>query len=826
MVMGGFMAADTGRSGKRKRSEQIICTKKEKKDKKKCFKHAIKLQLADSNGWGVSGTEFWVHLKVIKDGPLVTIQLPLINFQTGQVSTSDPYYPSGQLQPELPPIGGYLYTTEGFLPECVRPNDIAPQSIVAASNNGLSPLFSFTFSAPFLGGISSGVGNTPGDVLNVDEVFFNMLQVGQVVSGPGVIPGTIITAFSTGTGGPGTYTVNYSQYVPDQSELAVSSTLSQPPSGYIVQIRNDGSLNIQCAGAFGNIIQEGPQILLPCSITYVIGKKEKLCKNLKISTGATNITQFPNCCAAFPPLNIALRDSHVNDAYEGVVAFTWSDNSMVMDKTSGITNAMVAIGKICEDGTLKVGAPVQLTDFEKSYPANTFGIFNTAVTIVRDGPHKGNIVVSYGTVNYNVPSSPAGATISTNRAISIDNGQTWPTPYDGITTQLLNGPTNIQPSGPAGLGDGRGVACDKYGNVWYSTSNHFNGDTYVNQATIWVSFDGGDTYEVVYTVPLIVGDEFNDYPQICFGTNETGQYGLYFQTTFGSFITIDAFPSVGFIPIHKFHEIGKTSYTHLPGLAPALVTADITASNDGKVWIQGNDSGLVAPPYSFIQPMLIAYKSPSGTALDLNWAGAWNTATVNNIGPTYGDNGEIPPGFPVTVSQPIDSYTLASPQSIIYDDARRTLYALVTAQIPDFGQNMSIFFIISRDNGMTWSEPIEISTTNFANRGFQSMALDTKRGHLVFGWYDGRNTDPNVPTAYQTLEYFGAVIPAKKLTELIEKISPSNPVFSVSSVAEALSVKSELTEEQKPLIKRRAEAAKSNKPHGKKWLSNVQSEKK
>ena len=55
---------------------------------------------------------------------------------------------------------------------------------------------------------------------------------------------------------------------------------------------------------------------------------------------------------------------------------------------------MVAVGKV-QRMALAVGAPVQLTDF----PANVIA-WDTAVTIVRDGPNKGNIVVSYGLVDF------------------------------------------------------------------------------------------------------------------------------------------------------------------------------------------------------------------------------------------------------------------------------------------------------------------------------------------------------------------------------------------------------------------------------------------
>ena len=75
-----------------------------------------------------------------------------------------------------------------------------------------------------------------------------------------------------------------------------------------------------------------------------------------------------------------------------------------------------------------------------------------------------------------------------------------------------------------------------------------------------------------------------------------------------------------------------------------------------------------------------------------------------------------------------------------------------------YSQNARLYFIISRDNGQTWSDPIDIATTDFANRGFQSMALDPVTGNLVFGWYDGRN-DPT----FQSIQYFGAILPAAQL---------------------------------------------------------------
>ena len=117
--------------------DQILCKEHKKKPKheRECFKHNIQLQLSDGLGFPVQGTQFWITLDIKKEGNKVTIQFPVINFQTGPVSPENPFFP---LFP-----GGYLYTSDGFLPEDLRPNDLVYRSILAASNNGASQPFSF-----------------------------------------------------------------------------------------------------------------------------------------------------------------------------------------------------------------------------------------------------------------------------------------------------------------------------------------------------------------------------------------------------------------------------------------------------------------------------------------------------------------------------------------------------------------------------------------------------------------------------------------------------------------------------------------------------------
>ena len=130
-----------------------------------------------------------------------------------------------------------------------------------------------------------------------------------------------------------------------------------PPSGYIVKITNQGDLVVQCAGTFGNTIPPGNHTLLPTNITYLSGKLGHLMNNVVLSTGFTRT----NISGPFT-LNDGVRDSHVNDAFDGVFAWSWTDNSMLENQALPIINTMVVIGKL-KNGQLKVRKPIQLTHY-------------------------------------------------------------------------------------------------------------------------------------------------------------------------------------------------------------------------------------------------------------------------------------------------------------------------------------------------------------------------------------------------------------------------------------------------------------------------------
>ncbi len=616
-----------------------------------CFSHNIQLQLADSLGFPVDGTEFWVTLDILKIGPWVTIQLPLINFQTGQISSNPREIPF------LPPLvnGGYLITKSGFLPRCIRPNDLVPQAIIAASNNGLSQPFS-------------------------------------LIQDP--------------------------------------TTLPNPPAGYIVEITQAGAINVQCAGTFGNIIPVGPQILMPTTISYRIRQNETLCKNMVLSNGFTNTTEFTGAAA-----DSGFRDSHVNDAFDSIIGWSWTDNSMIADKTNGTMNAMVAIGRLNKKGKLKVSGPIQLTNLATGVMA-----WDTAVAINRT--NKNNVIVSYGVINNNTGES------FLYRAVSFNGGVSWP----------VNGPLNVQPVN--GFGDARGVASDKFGNIWYSATS--NEDLFT-PAVFYCSTDGGVTFERIYSTPDPLSNENYDYPQFCFGGDASGNYGLYFQCTLIDFVNNNQTPTVGFIPITGLGQFGTPEFTQLPELRNSAVECDITAAADGRVWQQGIPNGRRA--FNYVSPIILTFKSPG--AIDKNYAGAWDTIIL--------DDNEFFYNISDSTSQPIKGYIFHSTQSILFDERRQALYAVVSAEVPDGSENMRLFFTISRDHGQTWSNPIDISTSSQENRGYQSMALDEVTGDLYFGWYDGRNDD------LKSVEYFAARLQAKDLTNLVQSIPLSNPLFADNS---------------------------------------------
>ena len=518
------------------------------------------------------------------------------------------------------------------------------------------------------------------------------------------------------------------------------SSLPTPPDGYILSVTNAGAILVQCAGTFGNIIPPGPQIMLPTTISYIVNPKIKLCKNTIIQPAFTNTTKFTGGQA-----NNGFRDLHVNDAFDNVLAWAWTDNSTVPDKTNGIMNVFLAIGKVKQNGSLKVKSPYQLTNFGLNTESN-----DTSIAINRTD--KDNIVVGYDFINF------VTENITIYRAVSFDGGKTWP--IDGPITGVpsFNDATDVP-----------GVAADKFGNFWY-----VYGATFVGSLTTFiVSSDKGRTFQFAYQAPGLVSpaDYGYDFPNFCFGGDGQGGYGLWSYVDYFN-ENLDLYPTYSFIPIYGLGKFGTGTTVRLGGLLNTNQLSDITASADGRVWIQGiPDAVEFFSATSYIQPTTIIFKSPG--PIDQYYAGPWNYGYVNALATEYGISDQA--------SQPVRGYLIAgSPSSILYDDGRQALYAMFVAQYPDYSQDMRIYFVISRDNGQTWSQPIDIATTIKNNRGFQSMALDPVTGNLIFGWYDARNSPDST-----SVQYFGAIITKPQLDTLVDAIPLSDPLYAIPSAITA-----------------------------------------
>jgi hypothetical protein len=98
---------------------------------------------------------------------------------------------------------------------CYGPNPM----VVGQWNHYKIPLNNQTAAQSLGMGTGSFVGSISGDTLTVTSVAAGgaTVQASSWITGPGVAPGTFITAVGTGSGGTGTYTVSPSQNVASQT---------------------------------------------------------------------------------------------------------------------------------------------------------------------------------------------------------------------------------------------------------------------------------------------------------------------------------------------------------------------------------------------------------------------------------------------------------------------------------------------------------------------------------------------------------------------------------------------------------------------------------
>ena len=173
-------------------------------------------------------------------------------------------YPVGSPAYNLPNILNYSFA---FAPSIIDPTTGLgiPQPIVQSGQpltrtqgSGATAVANLTQTATFTGSIS-------GTTLTVSGIT-GTIVVGNVIGGTGVVPGTQIVGFTTGTGGNGTYSVSTSQTVTSTAMFAsdgsiASITVTNGGSGYtsgasvtITGITSKGSLASATATVSGGVV--------------------------------------------------------------------------------------------------------------------------------------------------------------------------------------------------------------------------------------------------------------------------------------------------------------------------------------------------------------------------------------------------------------------------------------------------------------------------------------------------------------------------------------------------------------------------------------------
>lgn len=99
-------------------------------------------------------------------------------------------------------ITGYITGSGGVGTYSVRP-----------SQNVSSTTITVTNPTPCTSATAQVTGSITGTTLDVTDIISGCLTVGQTISGAGIVPGTKVTGYITGSGGIGTYTVTPSQNV-------------------------------------------------------------------------------------------------------------------------------------------------------------------------------------------------------------------------------------------------------------------------------------------------------------------------------------------------------------------------------------------------------------------------------------------------------------------------------------------------------------------------------------------------------------------------------------------------------------------------------------
>ena len=154
-----------------------------------------------------------------------------------------------------------------FTGQTISPSSVSYESITISSNTILqwpingntnipaSSIIDVTATA----GQATFTASISGTTMTVTAVASGAIGIGQSISGTGISFGTTVTAFISGSGGTGTYTVSNSQTVSSTAVVASAFLLELPPAtqvstGQSILIRNVGSYSFIVANNSGGTI--------------------------------------------------------------------------------------------------------------------------------------------------------------------------------------------------------------------------------------------------------------------------------------------------------------------------------------------------------------------------------------------------------------------------------------------------------------------------------------------------------------------------------------------------------------------------------------------
>ena len=162
-------------------------------------------------------------------------RLPLgSNTQILTVDTSTPTGMKWAAPPTATPTGYYLAISDSTTQD--NPTANIPRAVKFNTTDLFNGFSLQTETAVFTGTINNG-GAGAGTILNVTGVTSGTLKVGMVLTGGSITTGTFISAFTSGTGGIGTYQVSVSQ---NRASATYTGTMTSQ-----IVVANTGIYNIQ-----------------------------------------------------------------------------------------------------------------------------------------------------------------------------------------------------------------------------------------------------------------------------------------------------------------------------------------------------------------------------------------------------------------------------------------------------------------------------------------------------------------------------------------------------------------------------------------------------